>query len=452
MGLETVESQYLEGRSSLNCADNTAAEIDTEVSVNMLKECYEEALAMLRENRDVMDQIAVHLIEKETITGKEFMKIYREAKGLPEPEEKKDEIAVKEKSVLTEETGETEKKEEVHIPAQSGFPTQAQQSAYTAQQPQKPWRYAARVRTGIQKPRHKGRKLCSRIQNLNPQQRNQDAQPQNGLAPAEPAAALHRYRWTESAGNGFSEYHSTTVLCTTSTGYGFISESQPEETAQPPYTGAQPEDNGSNQETSRFGALWDRTVNGDRNNNSHNHGTDGSFNSESERYNRSFRSDLRERILSAQFIEGVHIEARRVLPFVDIWQDSQENCRKEKIEMPDTKQELDENNESEVKEFDVKRSLANFPKSPASISCTTLATPFSMWEKPRIYIIVCGLISKENIGREVQIDKMVSLIARFEYIVTDSELEALVLENNLIKEYSPEIQYTVKGRQDISLY
>ncbi len=47
--------------------------------------------------------------------------------------------------------------------------------------------------------------------------------------------------------------------------------------------------------------------------------TDGSFNSESERYNRSFRSDLRERILSAQFIEGVHIEARRVLPFVDIY-------------------------------------------------------------------------------------------------------------------------------------
>ena len=90
MGLETVESQYLEGRSSLNCADNTAAEIDTEV-MNMLKACYEEALGLLRENRDVMDQIAAHLIEKETITGKEFMKIYREAMGLPEPEEKKDE-------------------------------------------------------------------------------------------------------------------------------------------------------------------------------------------------------------------------------------------------------------------------------------------------------------------------------------------------------------------------
>ncbi|MBQ2257582.1 MAG: ATP-dependent zinc metalloprotease FtsH [Lachnospiraceae bacterium] len=90
MSLETVESQYLDGRSSLNCADHTASEIDAEV-MKMLKECYDEALSMLQENRDVMDKIAAHLIEKETITGKEFMKIYREAKGLPEPEEKKEE-------------------------------------------------------------------------------------------------------------------------------------------------------------------------------------------------------------------------------------------------------------------------------------------------------------------------------------------------------------------------
>ena len=90
MGLETVESQYLDGRSSLNCADNTASEIDNEV-MQILKDAYEEALQMLRENRDVLDKIAAHLIEKETITGKEFMKIYREAKGLPEPEENKEE-------------------------------------------------------------------------------------------------------------------------------------------------------------------------------------------------------------------------------------------------------------------------------------------------------------------------------------------------------------------------
>jgi cell division protease FtsH len=88
MGLETVESQYLEGRTSMNCADQTAAAVDDEV-MGILKECYGEALGMLRENRSVMDKIAAHLIEKETITGKEFMKIYREAKGIPEPEEEK---------------------------------------------------------------------------------------------------------------------------------------------------------------------------------------------------------------------------------------------------------------------------------------------------------------------------------------------------------------------------
>lgn len=92
IGLETVESQYLDGRSALNCADNTASEIDTEV-MQILKDAYEEALQLLRENRDVMDKIAAYLIEKETITGKEFMRIFREAKGLPEPEEEKKDSA-----------------------------------------------------------------------------------------------------------------------------------------------------------------------------------------------------------------------------------------------------------------------------------------------------------------------------------------------------------------------
>lgn len=269
MGLETVESQYLEGRSSLNCADNTAAEIDTEV-MNMLKECYEEALAMLRENRDVMDQIAVHLIEKETITGKEFMKIYREAKGLPEPEEKKEEIAVKEKSVLTEETGETEKKEEVHIPAQGGFPAQAQQSAYTAQQPQKPWSMPPAYDWNPE-AKAQGQEAVQPYQNLNPQQRNQDAQPQNGLAPqSQPPHCTdtdgQNPQEMDSQNTIAQQYFAPQVQDTVSS-----PNPQPEETAQPPYTGAQPEDNGSNQETSRFGALWDRTVNGDHNNNSHNH-------------------------------------------------------------------------------------------------------------------------------------------------------------------------------------
>ncbi len=89
MGLATVESQYLEGRSALNCSDATAAQIDAEV-VEILKESYEKALGMIRENRDVMDKLAEFLIEKETITGKEFMAIFRREKGLPEPEEKEE--------------------------------------------------------------------------------------------------------------------------------------------------------------------------------------------------------------------------------------------------------------------------------------------------------------------------------------------------------------------------
>lgn len=87
MGLATVESQYLEGRTALNCSDQTAAEIDAEV-VELLKESYDKALELLRDNRELMDKLAAFLIEKETITGKEFMEIFRKEKGLPEPEEK----------------------------------------------------------------------------------------------------------------------------------------------------------------------------------------------------------------------------------------------------------------------------------------------------------------------------------------------------------------------------
>jgi cell division protease FtsH len=88
MGLETKENQYLTGRTVLNCGDATAAEIDQEVMV-ILKGAYAEAKRLLKENRDAMDKIAEFLIEKETITGKEFMKIFRQVKGLPEPEEEK---------------------------------------------------------------------------------------------------------------------------------------------------------------------------------------------------------------------------------------------------------------------------------------------------------------------------------------------------------------------------
>ena len=89
MGLATTESQYLDQTTAMNCSDVTAAAVDEEV-MKILKNCYKEAKKMLTENRAVMDKIAAHLIEQETITGKEFMKIYRKEKGIPEPEEKKD--------------------------------------------------------------------------------------------------------------------------------------------------------------------------------------------------------------------------------------------------------------------------------------------------------------------------------------------------------------------------
>ena len=86
MGLEVREDEYLTGRTVMNCSDATAAGVDQEV-MRILKESYDEAKRLLSENRDVLDKIAEYLIRKETITGKEFMKIFREVKGIPEPEE-----------------------------------------------------------------------------------------------------------------------------------------------------------------------------------------------------------------------------------------------------------------------------------------------------------------------------------------------------------------------------
>ena len=86
MGLATRQDQYLSGRTVMDCGEATAAAVDEEV-MRILKDSYEEAKRLLSENRDVLDQIAAFLIEKETITGKEFMKIFRRCKGIPEPEE-----------------------------------------------------------------------------------------------------------------------------------------------------------------------------------------------------------------------------------------------------------------------------------------------------------------------------------------------------------------------------
>ena len=80
VGLESIEDRYLEGRSVLNCSDITAADIDKEV-MSILKESYEKAKEMLSENREALDSIAAFLIEKEPITGKEFMEIFNEIRN-----------------------------------------------------------------------------------------------------------------------------------------------------------------------------------------------------------------------------------------------------------------------------------------------------------------------------------------------------------------------------------
>ncbi len=92
MGLATVESRYLSGQATLNCAETTAALVDEEV-MKILADSYEEAKRLLTENREILDKIAEHLIEQETITGKEFMKIFREIKGLPEPDPEEEKAA-----------------------------------------------------------------------------------------------------------------------------------------------------------------------------------------------------------------------------------------------------------------------------------------------------------------------------------------------------------------------
>lgn len=89
MGLAARQDQYLSGRTVMDCGEATAAAVDDEV-MRILKDSYEEAKRMLAENRDVLDQIAAFLIEKETITGKEFMQIFRRCKGIADPEEETD--------------------------------------------------------------------------------------------------------------------------------------------------------------------------------------------------------------------------------------------------------------------------------------------------------------------------------------------------------------------------
>ena len=91
MGLASVESQYLSGQATLNCGDATATEIDHEVMI-MLKNAYEQAKDILVQHREALDKIAAFLIERETITGKEFMEILHQVEGTEETESHPEEI------------------------------------------------------------------------------------------------------------------------------------------------------------------------------------------------------------------------------------------------------------------------------------------------------------------------------------------------------------------------
>lgn len=126
MGLESIQNRYLDGRAVLNCGEATAAEIDQEV-MKMLKAAYEEAKRLLTENREALDKIAAFLIEKETITGKEFMKIFHEVQGIEVEEEETSKEDVLKEDVLKEETVQEEKKEAIAVVEESEFAEAAQE-------------------------------------------------------------------------------------------------------------------------------------------------------------------------------------------------------------------------------------------------------------------------------------------------------------------------------------
>ena len=111
IGLESVQHRYLDGRPVANCGEATAAEVDKEV-MKMLKEAYEEAKRLLSEHRQSLDKIADFLIEKETITGKEFMEIFRKVEGIDSETEVKSEERIAMRELPAEELAEVSQVEE----------------------------------------------------------------------------------------------------------------------------------------------------------------------------------------------------------------------------------------------------------------------------------------------------------------------------------------------------
>ena len=101
VGLESIENRYLDGRSVMNCSETTGAQIDEEVQ-RILREAYEKSLSIIREHREVLDEIAAFLIEKENITGKEFMDIFT-GKNKEKVEQETEEEETKTEDVAKEE-------------------------------------------------------------------------------------------------------------------------------------------------------------------------------------------------------------------------------------------------------------------------------------------------------------------------------------------------------------
>jgi cell division protease FtsH len=143
VGLEVQANQYLDNRPVMNCSDATAAEVDQEV-MRVLKEAYDEAKRLLTEHREALDKIAAFLIEKETITGKEFMKIFHEVEGIQESDKKapvsriseraKEEVseAVQEKAEIQAEDATAESIEETQMEAAEAVSVAVTQTAETA--------------------------------------------------------------------------------------------------------------------------------------------------------------------------------------------------------------------------------------------------------------------------------------------------------------------------------
>lgn len=97
--LESVQDRYLSGGKVLECSDKTAADVDAEV-MRIISESYEKAKQMLIDNRELMDELAAYLLEKESITGKEFMKIFNRHKGISEEDTDKEDDADKKESSM----------------------------------------------------------------------------------------------------------------------------------------------------------------------------------------------------------------------------------------------------------------------------------------------------------------------------------------------------------------